>query len=54
MGRSGWKESSGSGGVMGDRGRRRWSEGAGVISAMYLARRFLNGALSSASSKYKL
>lgn len=54
MGRSGWKESSGSGGVMGDRGRRRCSEGAGVISAMYLARRFLNGALSSAISKYKL
>lgn len=37
---------------MGDRGRRRWSEGAGVISAMYLARRFFNGTLSSAILRY--
>lgn len=38
---------------MGDRGRRRWSEGAGVISAMYLARRFFNGMLSSAISGHE-
>lgn len=48
---SGWKESSGSGGVMGDSGRSRWSEGAGVVSAIYLERRFLNGALFSAVLK---
>lgn len=44
---SGWRESSGSGGVMGDSGRSRWSNGAGVVSGIYLERRFLKGALSS-------
>lgn len=43
----GWREFSGSGGVMGDRGRGRLSGAACVISAKYLERRFLNGALSS-------
>lgn len=33
---------------MGDSGRRRWSEGAGVVSDTYLVRRFFNGTLSSA------
>lgn len=33
---------------MGDSGRSRWPEGAGVISTTYLERRFLKGALSSA------
>lgn len=47
---SGWRGSSGRGGVMGDRGRSRWSEGAGVVSVIYLARRFLNGAFSSLDS----
>lgn len=46
--------SSGSGGVMGDSGRSRWSEGAGVISGMYLERRFLNGALSSVNLKHRM
>lgn len=32
---------------MGDSGRSRWSDGAGVVSAIYLERRFLNGALTS-------
>lgn len=32
---------------MGDSGRSRWSNGAGVVSAIYLERRFLKGALSS-------
>lgn len=32
---------------MGDSGRSRWSEGAGVVSPEYLERRFLNGALTS-------
>lgn len=32
---------------MGDSGRSRGSEGAGVVSDAYLARRFLNGALRS-------
>lgn len=36
---------------MGDSGRSRWSEGAGVVSAIYLERRFLNGALTSAVLK---
>lgn len=48
---SGWRGSSGRGGVMGDNGRSRWSEGAGVISSMYLARRFLNGAFRSVWKK---
>lgn len=39
---------------MGDRGRSRWSEGAGVVSAMYLERRFLNGAMTSENAKKKL
>lgn len=36
---------------MGDSGRSRWSEGAGVISVIYLERRFLKGAVSSVISK---
>lgn len=44
---SGWRESSGSGGVMGDSGRSRGSNGAGVMSDIYLDRRFLNGVLTS-------
>lgn len=53
MGRGRRRGSSGIGGVMGDRGRRRWSEGAGVSSAMYLARRFFNGTLTSAISRHE-
>lgn len=37
---------------MGDRGRGRWSEVAGVDSAINLDRRFLNGALSSVISNH--
>lgn len=44
---NGWRESSGSGGVMGDSGRSRWSKGGGVVSAIYLERRFLKGAMTS-------
>lgn len=50
---SGWRGSSGRGGVIGDSGRSRCSEGAGVVSVMYLARRFLNGAFSSARGEKK-
>ena len=49
-----WRESSGSGGEMGDSGRSRWSEGAGVLSAMNLERRFLNGALTSVILKQEI
>lgn len=51
---NGWRGSSGRGGVMGDSGRSRWSEGAGVVSVKYFARRFLNGAFSSIILKHKI
>lgn len=50
---SGCGESPGRGGVMGDSGRSRWSEGVAILSLMYLWRRFLIGALTSESFNRK-